>query len=149
MSDRPADRSPHLPLLVVLALAVSTVLAAAWVSRSVDHGAQPKAAIQQVRELNFVDQPDGSIAVIDTVSGAEVHRVVGEAGFVRGVLRAMARERRRLGYGPAAPFQIIAWADGRFGLRDTATGRSIELNSFGPTNVGAFAQLLRSDGGAS
>ena len=70
---------------------------------------------------------------------AEIH---GEQGFLRGALRALARERRVRGLGSEQPFQLIARTDGRLTLADPATGQRIDLESFGPVNAGAFAVLL-------
>ncbi|NBU59168.1 MAG: photosynthetic complex assembly protein PuhC [Betaproteobacteria bacterium] len=97
------------------------------------------------RHLRFVDAPDKSVRVIDADSGLEVHRVTGEAGFVRGILRGMARERRRLGKGAEEPFELTLDA-GMLSLRDLATGERIELTAFGHTNANAFAVMLQVSG---
>lgn len=102
----------------------------------------PDAAAVAVRELRFYDRPDGSVAVIDAVSGQHIHSFVGENGFVRGTLRGLARDRQRAGIGPEPAFQLIGRADGRLTLTDPATGRVIDLESFGPTNASAFVQLM-------
>ncbi len=94
------------------------------------------------RPLRFEDRPDGSIAVIDGNTGAAVDTVKGEQPFVRGALRALARERRARGLGSERPFELIARTDGRLTLYDPATEKRIDLESFGPTNAGAFARLL-------
>jgi putative photosynthetic complex assembly protein len=93
------------------------------------------------RRLRFVDAADKSVLVLDADSGAEVYRVTGEAGFIRGILRGMARERRRLGKGAEEPFEL-ARDNGLLTLRDLATGEGIELTAFGHTNAGAFARML-------
>ena len=98
------------------------------------------------RELRFVDQPDGSISVVDARDERVVDSVVGESGFIRGTLRSLARERRRQGIGAEQPFTLIARADGRLTLLDPATSRRVDLESFGPTNAGAFARMLTADG---
>jgi putative photosynthetic complex assembly protein len=66
----------------------------------------------------------------------------GTNGFVRGVLRGLARERRRQGLGSEIPFHLAQRADGRLTLVDPATERVIDLKAFGPTNTQAFARLL-------
>ena len=101
------------------------------------------ARAEQIRTLRFVDQPDGSIQVIDTTTGADVHNFQGEQGFVRGTLRALARGRRLQGMGADQPFELIAHDAGRLSLRDPATGATIALESFGSTNIGVFARLMR------
>jgi putative photosynthetic complex assembly protein len=101
------------------------------------------ARAEQIRTLRFVDQPDGSIQVIDAATGADVHNFQGEQGFVRGTLRALARGRRLQGMGADQPFELIAHDAGRLSLRDPATGATIALESFGSTNIGVFARLMR------
>jgi len=68
--------------------------------------------------------------------------VQGEAGFLRGSLRALTRERQRRGLGPAIPFELSARADGRLTLHDPATGERLDLESFGPTNAAVYARML-------
>jgi putative photosynthetic complex assembly protein len=97
---------------------------------------------RKIRQLRFVDQPGGAVAAIDVTSGQLVQRYEGEQGFLRGTLRAMARQRKLNGVGPAEPFELILHADGRLTLHDPATGTKIALESFGSRNIGVFAQLL-------
>ena len=66
----------------------------------------------------------------------------GEQGFLRGALRALARERRMREVGALPPFELAARADGRLTLADTATGARIDLESFGPDQCRVFARLL-------
>jgi len=103
----------------------------------------PAPALKSVgqRKLRFVDAEDKSVRVLDAETGAEVYRVTGEAGFIRGILRGMARERRRLGKGSGEPFELSLDA-GLLTLTDLATGQRVELTAFGHTNVGAFARML-------
>jgi putative photosynthetic complex assembly protein len=63
-------------------------------------------------------------------------------GFVRGVMRGMARDRRAHGVGMEPPFALTLWRNGTLSLTDKSTGRAIELGSFGPDNRAAFAALL-------
>lgn len=95
------------------------------------------------RLLHFSDRADGAVVITDARTGAEV-AVVGRegGGFIRGVMRGLARERRMHHSGAAAPFRLTQWRDGALSLTDTATGRIIELGSFGPDNRAAFARLL-------
>ncbi len=101
------------------------------------------AEVRQLRVLRFDDAPDGSVAAIDVSTGELVQRFEGEQGFLRGTLRAMARQRRMNGLGAGQPFELILLRDGRLTLRDPATGMRIALESFGATNTGVFARLLR------
>lgn len=91
--------------------------------------------------LRFEDRPNGDVAVLDAQTQAEIHRYVGEQGFVRGILRTLARERMRRGMGSGPAFDLIAHNDGRLTLVDPATGQRIDLESFGPSNLSSFALL--------
>ncbi len=96
------------------------------------------------RDLRFFDRPDGSVLIEDAGNGgtAAIIKAGEETGFIRGVMRGLARERRMHGHGNSAPFTLTAWRDGQLSLTDTATGRSIELTAFGSANRAAFAALL-------
>ena len=93
------------------------------------------------RELRFVDAPNGDVLALDAGNGATVARFAGEQGFVRGTLRALARERIRRGLGADAALQLVAQSDGRLTLRDPSTGEHIGLEAFGRSNLAVFAAL--------
>ena len=111
-------------------------------SRDLSTVREPDASPVKVLQLRFEDRPDGSIAVIDYKSGKQIDVVQGEAGFVRGTLRGLAQERKRRGLDSGPPFELIYRADGRLTLSDTATGRLVDLESFGPTNASTFFKLF-------
>jgi putative photosynthetic complex assembly protein len=136
------DTMPRGPLLAVGALLLIALVGVASVRLSGMPIRAPDAEAVASRSLRFEDRPDGSVAVLDASSGQQIEAIRGEAGFLRGALRAMARERRKQGLGSAPPFELIARADGRLTLADPATGERIDLESFGPTNAGTFARLL-------
>ena len=96
------------------------------------------------RNLRFIDEADRGVRIEDVGTGATASVIVPgqKTGFIRGVMRGLARERRMHGIGGGPPFTLTEWQDGELSLTDTATGRSIELNSFGGTNRAAFAALL-------
>lgn len=142
MSSHQAIFASRHAVLAIAVLLVGTVLSVATVRQSGVLVKTPDAAATQTRALRFEDRPDGSVAVIDHVRGTELDRVQGEAGFLRGSLRALARERQRRGLGPQEPFQLTARADGRLTLSDPATGERVDLESFGPTNAAVYARLL-------
>jgi putative photosynthetic complex assembly protein len=58
-------------------------------------------------------------------------------------MRGLARERRQHSIGAAPPFRLTLWRNGMLSLVDTATGRTVELDGFGPTNRAAFARFLK------
>lgn len=123
-------------------LLVVSVVATAVVRWSGVDIREPDARAVASRELRFDDANDGSIVITDAASGQPVARLSGEQGFVRGALRALARERRRSGADAGPPFQLLARADGRLTLVDPVTQQRIDLESFGPTNAAVFARLL-------
>lgn len=143
MSTSPAPAPlPRLPMLALAALVLVTLIGVAAVRWSGMSVHTPDAPPVAARLLRFEDGPEGSVAVIDATSGRLLERVQGEQGFLRGSLRALARERRMRDVGAQPPFELAARADGRLTLTDTATGARLDLESFGPTNAAVFARLL-------
>jgi putative photosynthetic complex assembly protein len=145
MSDafegRPFPRAP----LVAAALLLGGVMLAVATVRVTGIGAERVADAPTVSEraLRFEDRDDGSIVVFDSASNAEVTAIApGTNGFLRSTLRGLVRERKRQGFGPEQPFRLVGRADGRLTLVDPATGRRVDLESFGPTNAAVFAQLM-------
>jgi putative photosynthetic complex assembly protein len=108
----------------------------------------PPAAPVAIADLRFEDRADGAILVYDARGEALVAVVEpGEGGFVRGVLRALARERRGYDAGPEEPFRLARREDGRLTLEDPETGSLVDLRAFGPTNAASFARLLPAEPG--
>lgn len=103
---------------------------------------QLAAAVLNERLLRFEDRSNGGVAVIDGSTGKLLTTMTGEQGFLRGAIRALARERASRKLGSEQPFQLISRTDGRLTLFDPATGQRIDLESFGPTNAGVFASFL-------
>jgi putative photosynthetic complex assembly protein len=133
---------PRGPLIGLASLALLALVGASAMRLSGVDIHAPDAAAVMTRELRFEDRPDGSIAVIDPKEKQVISTITGQSGFVRGTLRGLARERKRSGLGPEQPFELIGRADGRLTLHDPATGRIVDLESFGPTNASEFARLL-------
>jgi putative photosynthetic complex assembly protein len=141
------DRHPPVPrgpLLAIGALLLATVLGAGSARLGgLGKLRVPEAPPVQVRELRFDDRADGSVAIRDAGSDRVVATVApGSGGFLRGTMRGLVRERKRQGLGDDLPFRLAGHADGRLLLEDPATGRLIDIGSFGPTNGAVFAQLL-------
>lgn len=132
----------------IAVLLVGTLLSVVTLRQERDAGrtdaptATAGTPVTAVRALRFEDRPDGSVAVIDHTRGVELERIHGEAGFLRGTLRALSRERLRRGLGPELPFTLRARSDGGLTLSDPATGERIDLDSFGPHNAAVFGRLL-------
>ncbi len=129
-------------LMGLLTASILIIIAAARQTPPTPQAAAPAQQERaQMRTLRFIDQPDGAVAAIDA-SGKLVQRFEGEQGFLRGTLRAMARERRMRRIGADQPFELILHRDGRLTLYDPSAGTRIALESFGPDNTRVFARLL-------
>lgn len=134
--------------LVGVSVAMTAAVSIGWIDREAVPAVERQLADVQpveVRNLSFADRADGSVAVTDVDSGEVIATYTGEAdggGFIRGVLRGMARDRRMHDIGSAPPFALTLWQDGSLSLSDAATGRSVELGAFGPDNRATFMQLL-------
>lgn len=150
----PLSRAPLLAMAAVAVLSVAGTAAfrkappTAGVATTrvteADGAARREAAAVQWRTLRFNDTADHGIAIHDAATGRPLDTLYGEQGFVRGVLRTLTRERRIQGVSDSvAAFELAVGTDGRLTLRDPATGLSLDLIAFGPTNAGAFARLLR------
>ena len=133
--------APFNPMLLLAAAALSSLVlvgAARWNGATVPQFDSP---VTGSRSLQFEDTASGAVAVHETQSGAEVALFEGEQGFVRGVLRAIARERKLRGVDHRAPLLLQNHADGSLSLFDALTGERIHLESFGHTQRATFAQL--------
>jgi len=97
----------------------------------------------ETRSIKFNDAADGSVWVSDAATGQELGRFgQGEGGFVRATARAMATAREQQGLGPAVPFELITWDNGAMTLRDTQTGRSVELHAFGSKTHEIYQEMM-------
>ena len=103
------------------------------------------------RDLRFTDRADGAVLIEDADKGgtASIIEPGQKTGFIRGVMRGLARERRSRGIGDGPSFNLTLWQDGELSLTDNATGRTIELTAFGSTNRASFAVLLDAKGAAA
>lgn len=148
------DTVPRPALILAGALVATTLALTALVQTGVlNREAVPSAerasagvAAVEIRHLTFEDRADGAVVVKDADSAETLAVLLGEndgGGFVRGVMRGMARERKMRGVGHEAPFELALWQNGSLSLLDPATGRSVELGSFGPDNRAAFTKFLK------
>ncbi|MBI1186151.1 MAG: hypothetical protein GC206_02290 [Alphaproteobacteria bacterium] len=135
---------PRAALFGAGALVALSIAAAAWVRPSdAAATAAMQADVTRSAQLRFADATDGAVIVSDARTARVVARLApGTNGFVRGVMRGMARDRRARGIGDETPFSLRELSDGRLLLRDGATGREITLHAFGADNRAAFARLL-------
>jgi putative photosynthetic complex assembly protein len=103
----------------------------------------PDAPVQSERHLKFDDMPSGSIRVTDAVQGETILEVApGAQSFFRGAVRALVRERKKLGIGDEYPFHLVSRTDGRLTLMDPLSKQRVDIESFGPSNAAIFVELL-------
>lgn len=137
-SERPV---PRVFIAGATVLVVATVIASA-AAKWTGFGRMdmPAFVAAEVVDLTFRDRTDGGIDVVGEGSTRTLD--AGTNGFVRGVLRGFARDRRARGAGSEAPFRLYRSADGRVLFGDPVTGRVLDLAAFGMTNEEAFADLF-------
>lgn len=131
----------YIALFIASSLAVVILLIANYVqSGKLEH--QAEAGIVAKKILHFRDLPNGSVGVISADNGQMIAEVEGQAGFIRGVLRALARDRRIRQISSDDAFELVSRSDGRLTLTDLATKNRIDLESFGKDNAAEFAAFL-------
>ena len=131
----------YIALFIASSLAVVILLIANYVqSGKLEH--QAEAGIVAKKILHFRDLPNGSVGVISADNGQMIAEVEGQDGFIRGVLRALARDRRIRQISSDDAFELVSRSDGRLTLTDLATKNRIDLESFGKDNAAEFAAFL-------
>jgi putative photosynthetic complex assembly protein len=149
MSDPFGNRPFPRAALIGAAALITLSIGAAAMGHLANIGTtrMPVTAIVQQRHVQFMDQSDGGIVVYDTGAKQQIALLPpGSNGFLRGVLRALVRERRGSDIDSQTPFVLTRWADGRLSITDPTINRQINLEVFGPTNSAVFAQLLLAPG---
>ena len=129
---------------VSLALAISTSLGF-FERQGVPANIRAENGVMSIdtRSIYFNDAADGSVFVSDAATGTELGRFgQGEGGFVRATARAMVEGRLQQGMGPSVPFELITWDNGAMTLRDTQTGRSVELHAFGSKTHEIYQEMM-------
>lgn len=145
MTDAFGGRPFPRGVLIAIASLLSFVIIAIGIARLT--GAKlPQAPLTpevQSREISFRDLPNGSLAVHDAETGGLIHTLPpGDEGFIRGVLRSLARQRGGHGADITEPFHLARRENGHLTLEDPATGILIDLKAFGPSNQAAFEPFL-------
>ena len=125
--------------LILFALAAVTSVRLTGVGGT--HMTLPAAV--ESRDLRFEDGQNGAVLVFD----ASAHQLVdtlapGSNGFIRVVMRGLARERKLGDIGAQPPFRLTRYASGQLTLTDTSSGKQIDLGAFGSSNTEAFARLM-------
>ena len=136
--------------IVAISLALTASVTLGFVPKqSVPAEARAAAGIgmAQERTLRFFDEPDGSVRIEDGTTGEVLARHgVGEGGFIRATVRSLVHQRRIRNIGPETAFTLTEWQNGNLTLADPATGRSVEVSSFGPDNRAVYQTLLPAKG---
>jgi putative photosynthetic complex assembly protein len=150
MSALDTEPFPRFALLSAGALVAVSLIGTAAVRLARTSAPEAPAAVSAESvpvaslDLRFKDEADGSIRITraadDGLAGT-VHP--GEGGFIRGVMRGLARDRISRHIGEEPPFRVSLSRDAQLTLLDTATGRLIDLESFGQGNRDSFFELLR------
>lgn len=140
------QRIPNALLKAILAVVIFTLV---LVTGARLLGLQPAATpddsvgIVQERTIRVEGNLGSAAKVWDAGTGALIADLdATQAGFINGVMTALARERMLAKVDGNPPVRIVQFADGRLGLRDDLTGWRVELMGFGDTNRDAFLALL-------
>ena len=132
----------YIALFIASSLAVVVLVVANYVqSGKLEH--QADAEVIAKTTLHFRDLPSGAVGVISAENGQMIAQVQGQAGFVRGILRALARDRRIRQISSDDAFELVSHSDGRLTFRDLATNNRIDLESYGKDNAAEFAVFLK------
>jgi putative photosynthetic complex assembly protein len=132
-------------MLVAAGAMVLLSLVFAATARLTDVGATrfEVSPVVEQRDLFFKDLPGGSIGVVDAASKQQIADLKpGQNGFVRVVMRGLARSRFVKGAGADVPFRLASHTDGYSTLTDLATGEVVMLTAFGAANAQSFEQFL-------
>ncbi len=137
----PIRMQNYIALFIVASLAVIVMLVGSYV-QSGKQEPQADAQVIAKKTLYFRDLPSGAVGVFSADNGQMIAQVEGQAGFVRGILRALARDRRMRQISSDDAFELVSRSDGRLTLIDLATNNRIDLESFGKDNAAEFAAFL-------
>ena len=142
MSEQPSPIPPKVLIATGLLLTATLVLTAVSRITGVGRLKTPDADVVRTTEVRFRDAPNGAVIVTHGDGRPLTELAPGTNGFIRGVVRSLARARRldRIKEDPA--FRITLWSDHRLTLSDPATQQSIDVTGFGRDNRAAFARLL-------
>ncbi|MEM1081943.1 MAG: photosynthetic complex assembly protein PuhC [Pseudomonadota bacterium] len=150
MTNRPQAR-PLIPKQALIAAAVMIGFSVISVAAFRLAGFEPDAQVPSAEASSLImpfrveDGDDGTVIIYAVDDQSEqVIQVIGygEGGFIRGVLRGMARARKIHEIGPEAPFHLVQHSNGRLILEDPEVDRRIDLRAFGEDNVESFRALL-------
>lgn len=137
---------PRVPFYGAIAFIVISAIAAI-VGRTFDVGtvhSVKRPSIETIA-LRFEDRNDGSVAVYNAKSNAQVHMIEpGTHNFLRVVLRALVRDRKARKIGSEPPFYFHRHAKGIVTIEDRSLGRILNMRAFGKTNMQSVDRLMKS-----
>lgn len=152
MSDTHHDRLVYRPNdavsrnlmrgILVLLITILSLVAYARVTDRPLEAVPVRGDILQERVLLIEGDITGAAQITDTETGAVVDYASGEAVFITTIERVLRRVRESHAADLAAPFHLRERAGGTLSVYDPATGEEVQLSSFGPDNIAAFAALL-------
>lgn len=149
-APRPGILKSEKPLVIIFAALAMIVLAIGALRLSGYHPASsvPEGVSEASRRLQFEDAPQGSVIVRDANTGEDIHTFQrAEGSFVRATLRALVNNRKHQGIPLEGQFRLDRFNGHQLFLTDEATGRSISLNAFGPSNTAVFAAFMSNQKG--
>jgi putative photosynthetic complex assembly protein len=146
--DVKAHDPHHIPrplVMMAAGAALLTVLVVAFAQWTGIGDLRANAGLPEFsQEIQFLPLEGDRIAVQNVADGSLITTVeAGTDGLLRGALRGLGMSRNHSGFDLAAPYQLQRFAEDGVYLSDALTGRSIRLDSFGPLETGATADLLR------
>jgi putative photosynthetic complex assembly protein len=138
----------HIPrplVMMAAGAALLTVLVVAFAQWTGSGDLRANAGLPEFsQEIQFLPLEGDRIAVQNVADGSLITTVeAGTDGLLRGALRGLGMSRNHSDLDLAAPYQLQRFAEDGVYLSDALTGRSIRLDSFGPLETGATADLLR------
>ncbi|HQT38140.1 MAG TPA: photosynthetic complex assembly protein PuhC [Acidocella sp.] len=137
----PFPRLQLAAVTTVLALVLVAAATARFTGFATSQVSPP--SITATTDITFTDMADGSVTIRNAASGRIVTSIPARAGgFIRSTMRVLATERLHAGIGQAQPFRLIQLQNGTFELSDPATGQTLDLVAFGPTNEAEFANIF-------
>jgi putative photosynthetic complex assembly protein len=133
------------PLLYGAAFLMLASLAIATAARIADVpplGNPPATPVVESRLMVIDAARDGHLTITAPDGTLIADLTDRQAGFIGGIHRALAFQRRTHRIDPLAPVELVRHADGRLALHDTVSGWTVQLSRHGGTNQRAFEILF-------
>lgn len=142
---RDREKIPTILLRAMLTLVVCSLLIVAYArltDRPLEATPAMDAPVAAERLIILSGAMNGAARVLDANGALIAALAPDKGGFVAGVQRVLAHERKKHGAPIHAPVRLVGFEDGRLALVDDLTGWRAELIGFGHDNYAAFARLL-------